>query len=127
MNEQGRGEEKFSKCRICGQIKKMSSDNFYFRKARNSYETTCIECKKNKQRESRNSSEAIAKNDGEESSNSLPLLVRATEQSFPTPGKSDKDEVFKVFNMLKQWRDELQQQDPEEFKKNWQEVKDVSK
>ncbi|NOT79326.1 MAG: hypothetical protein HOP07_10055 [Bacteriovoracaceae bacterium] len=115
-----------AKCTCCDEEKLQTRENFYFRKARNRFESVCLECKKQKQRTLRSSSKQIGQSK-DKNINRENVLVRATEQSFPSPDKSDKDDVFKVFNLLKQWRDELQQQDPEEFKKIWQEVKDVSK
>lgn len=108
-------------CTQCHQEKSQTKENFYFRKNRNKFETICIECKKQNQQELRDSSK-VDRQVVEEKLPNESLTERATKSSFPRIDDSDRNEVFKVFNLLRQWRDELKKEKPDQLKTEWKEI-----
>ena len=109
-------------CEKCGEEKTLIKKNFYFKKDRGDFDKTCADCRKSAR------------------SNRYKIQNKVAIRSFPVPQESSKEitpniskpldksdmanndlsDLFSFFEILKGWRDELREEQPEKFNKKWE-------
>jgi len=109
-------------CETCGQLKELSPACFYFKKDRQEYDKTCSECRKKQRRDRNSNSKNTTKHAEVENIENDNLAARATESGGPPQEKVDTSEIYKVFAILRQWREDFKSNNNEQYLKVWQEV-----
>lgn len=108
-------------CEGCGQLKELSPACFYFKKDRQEYDKTCSECRRKQRRERNSSSKNQEIRSGAKNIKGDNLAARATESVGPQQEKLDTSDIFKVFSILRQWREDMKRNNNEQYIKCWKE------
>ena len=109
-------------CEKCGVEKILIKKNFYFKKDRNSFDKTCAACRK-----SARSNRYKVQNQVE--IKSFPVPQESLKEISPTVSEpldksntvnNNLNDLFSFFETLREWRDELKQEQPEKFNTKWE-------
>jgi len=103
-------------CENCGEDKQLNKSNFYFKKDRGDFDKTCTACRK-KARTNRYQNQVPNENFP------VPQKPKNEPSNSVNPKKLTQDdfcELVSLFEILKEWRDEFRENNPDEFKKKWE-------